>query len=282
MPSFPHSLQKPLAVTACWPALALRLGVGAALLAAGLLMSGHPIDRQWCIALQASLSSWPTAWSLLTWSALGISSLLLVACLSDEAPRRVAGMMVAMVIGGVVVHTMKSALHVDRPLEVFGTGHPVFHVIGESLRKGSMPSGHTVTAWTVAGLMTLPVAHAAYRPPTWRRVLRWGWWLLAGLQGLSRVMVGAHWPSDVLAGAGLGLLLAPLVWHLGVTQGLGQWLARPTARPWVAGVLPVLAVLLCLMDLGSALPATWRAAIILLGLYGALRWGRTAPKRVSI
>ncbi len=195
--------------------------------------------------------------------------------MSDGEPRRVAGLLVAMVVGGLVVHALKRSLQVDRPLAVFGPDHPVFHVIGESLRKGAMPSGHTVTAWTVAGLMTLSIKPGSGLG--WRWVLRQGWWLLAAVQGLSRVMVGAHWPSDVLAGAGIGLVLAPCVWHMGITQRLGQWLERGSVRPWVSGILPVMALLLCILDLGSPLPPAWCLAVMLLGLYGAVRWGRVTP-----
>ncbi|MCH8181505.1 MAG: phosphatase PAP2 family protein [Proteobacteria bacterium] len=255
-----------------WRAAWVRLVLGGVLLAAGLALSGQSLDRQWCLATQGALGGWPATWSLLTWSALGICSLLLVACLSDREPRRVAALLVAMLLGGLVVHAIKRSLGVDRPLAVFGADHPVFQVIGEPLRKGSMPSGHTVTAWTVAGLMTL--SQAATTSP-WRHA----WWLLAALQGLSRVVVGAHWPSDVLAGAGIGLLLAPCVWALGATQRLGRWLDRAAVRPWVGGLLPVLALLLCLLDLGSPLPDAFAAAVLGLGLFGALRWSRPPAGR---
>lgn len=248
--------------------MAPRLLLGTLFLGSGLWLSGSPLDHAWCLAVQHPLAAWPTLWSLLTWSALGICALLLVTCLSDDDPRRVSALLVAMVLGGLVVHALKRSLQVDRPLAFFGPDHPVFHVIGEHLRKGSMPSGHTTTAFTVAGLMTLSL-----RPG----VLSIAWWALAALQGLSRVVVGAHWPSDVLAGAGLGLCLAPLVWRLGVTQRFGELLSRPTVRPWVAGTLPVLAVLLCLLDLGSPLPVTWCFAVVTLGLLGAWRWSRALP-----
>lgn len=250
------------------PGMVLRLLSGVSLLGAGLWLSGTALDHAWCLSLQQALSEWHTTWSLLTWSALGICALLLVTCLSDGEPRRVAALLVAMVLGGLVVHALKRSLQVDRPLAFFGPDHPVFQVIGEHLRKGSMPSGHTTTAFTVAGLMTLSL----------RLGVAWvAWWALAALQGLSRVVVGAHWPSDVLAGAGLGLCLAPLVWQMGVTQRFSLWLAQPSVRPWVAGGLPVLAVLLCLLDLGSPLPLPWCVAVVALGLLGAWRWGH-APQ----
>jgi undecaprenyl-diphosphatase len=268
-----------------WQALSPRLAFGVTLLGVGIWLSGSAVDHAWCLALQGSLSSRPTAWSLLSWSALGVCSLLLLTCLSDQHPRRVAAMLVAMVVGGLVVHALKRSLQVERPLAVFGPDHPVFQVIGEHLRKGSMPSGHTTTAWTIAGLMTLSqqanLDHAT-AVNRWLRLMMLGpWWVLAALQGLSRVVVGAHWPSDVIAGAGLGLCLAPLMWRLGLSQRLGAWLARDDVRPWVGGVLPVLAVLLCLIDLGSRLPVAWCVGVIALGAWGAWRWSHVRPPSLT-
>jgi len=269
----------PSATQAPWRVHPVRFALGAASMASGFALSGLAMDRAWSLALQQALGSWPVAWGLLTWSALGACALLMVASLSAEEPRRVAALLVAMVLGGLVVHALKRTLQVERPLAVFGPDHPVFRVIGEQLRMGSMPSGHTTTAFTVAGLMTLGL-RPLWASPGHRIAavcMACAWWCLAALQGVSRVVVGAHWPSDVLAGAGVGLCLAPLVWHLGLTQRLGQRLAQHEARPWVAGILPVWAVLLCLLDLGTPLPTAWCAAVVGLGLLGAWRWGRTAP-----
>lgn len=62
----------------------------------------------------------------------------------------------------------------------------------------SMPSGHSTTSALVAGLGCWAVAHSA------RRVLRWCVWGLAVMWaagvGLTRIYLGVHWPSDVLAG----------------------------------------------------------------------------------
>jgi len=67
----------------------------------------------------------------------------------------------------------------------------------------SFPSGHTITAFAFA--MAL-----GYFLPRWRLPLL----AVAGLIGISRVVVGAHYPSDVLAGACIGVASAVLLRRL--------------------------------------------------------------------
>jgi len=76
--------------------------------------------------------------------------------------------------------------------------------------------------------------------------------LPAVLIALSRVRLGAHWPSDVAAGLALGTaLVLPFVWHarrsLAATSAPSVTpaaLVRPEALPWLALVLLVTGYLL--------------------------------------
>ena len=75
-----------------------------------------------------------------------------------------------------------------------------------SLATGpAMPSGHTARAFAVAALLASTV-----RP-------RWGALALglAAMVGISRIYLGLHWPSDVLAGALLGIVLAAGMHRIG-------------------------------------------------------------------
>ncbi len=87
----------------------------------------------------------------------------------------------------------------------------------------SLPSGHATTAFATAVAVSL----------VWPRA-RLPVWIFAIVIGLSRVVVSAHYPSDVLAGALVGGLAAILVrdWfaarHLGFAVGPeGRVIALP-------------------------------------------------------
>lgn len=241
-------------------------------MAMGAALAGRELDRQLLLDIQTQLRDWPVPWAFLTWSGLGICGFVLLTSLSAEEPRRVAALILALLIGGIVVHTMKRTLHVDRPATYFGPDHPVFQVIGKVLKKGSMPSGHSATAWAVAVLLVL---HEEGRAKLWRHL----WWVLAALQAISRLVVGAHWPSDVLVGSGMGLLLAPLTWRLQASARLADWLRHPQVCKAVALSLPGFGLYLCFSRQGWVVPLGVQCAVMALCAWGAWRWWQAASRR---
>ncbi len=78
-------------------------------------------------------------------------------------------------------------------------------------RSFSFPSGHSVLAVTLYGILTyLLMSHLAH---TWQRaiIILASLTLIVGI-GLSRIYLGAHFPSDVLAGYLVGLTwLLPVI-----------------------------------------------------------------------
>jgi undecaprenyl-diphosphatase len=91
-----------------------------------------------------------------------------------------------------------------RPYVALGTES----FIGVPLTAKSFPSDHATLAFAVAAVL-------AYAWPN-----RASWFLAAAaLIALGRVMAGVHYPSDILAGAALGLLWAWLVETVDVRGG---------------------------------------------------------------
>lgn len=179
-------------------------------------------------------------------------------------PRLAILMLFAAIVAAVITHGIKPTLNVLRPPALLDAGS--FNLIGHSISSKSFPSGHTVTAFTFAGLLILGLR------------LRWPWaialLLLASIMGLSRIVAGVHWPTDVLAGAIIGLAsAAAAVWIV------DRWPAAQRARwPAAAAIFVCAACALSApwVDLGypQGMWAHWLvAAIGLVALFaGSLRY----------
>ena len=125
-----------------------------------------------------------------------VAVLLIAAC---YRPLLLTQSLVLLILGAVFVHFFKNTLDVARPAAVLS--HDSFTIIGAVLKGHSFPSGHSFTALSCAGLLWLNN----------KRLSAGLLILLLGLAAaLSRAMVGAHWPLDILVGGAFGLLFACL------------------------------------------------------------------------
>lgn len=96
---------------------------------------------------------------------------------------------------GILVQMIKYFFSSPRPSAVF----PDIHILGSVLRAHSFPSGHTASTFAL-------ISFFSGEFPQLGTFL----WVMAILIGFSRVYVGAHFPADVLFGAGLGYLVAKI------------------------------------------------------------------------
>jgi len=125
---------------------------------------------------------------------------------------------------GLIINTIKKAINRPRPYHAA----PEAHLLVGKGSSGSLPSSHTST-WGAATL----IAFVYYRR-SWRLMLPFTF-----LMGFSRVYLGVHYPSDVLAGAifGAGYAVAGLwgfnyLWRLIGQRWFPIWWGRvPSLGP---------------------------------------------------
>jgi len=102
---------------------------------------------------------------------------------------------------GLFVNIVKRVIGRARPF-VEGSDTWAFTPFGWQAAYASLPSGHATTAF--AALVAIGALFPQARAPMW---------IYAVLIALSRVIVSAHYPSDVLAGAVVGAAGALIVRH---------------------------------------------------------------------
>jgi undecaprenyl-diphosphatase len=168
------------------------LGADAAIMAAIHGPGEQPSGPGWLTKAALDLTS---LGSLAVWSLAVAAAALLEAARGRLRLALLMGVSAAMGEGASEI--VKQVVHRPRPptaaaLQTFGL---------------SFPSGHAMMA-AVAYLTLGAVAARAERSTASRRLLIALALALVGLIGVTRVYLGAHWPSDVLAGWTLGALWA--------------------------------------------------------------------------
>jgi membrane-associated phospholipid phosphatase len=125
------------------------------------------------------------------WGVFALSFPLLIL-----APRTLSAGIFAGGVASIVSAVLKNAFSLPRPAGVLQEHE--FYRIGEAIFNKAMPSGHTLTAFAVASAYFFTVPAEKRKP----FVLLF---IAASAVALSRNAMGAHWLTDVLVGAGLGI-----------------------------------------------------------------------------
>jgi membrane-associated phospholipid phosphatase len=184
------------------PTLRLLLALAALFLLAAAAMAGSGLDRPAFLLLNdAAAHGLPLALaSSLTLLGHGLAAVMLLALLLQRAPQVLAAGLCAAPLGGLLSAAGKRLAASPRPAAVLDPA--AFHIQGQVLAgNNAFPSGHSLTIFLVA-----TVALLGYAPLRARWLAPLAVLALATLVAASRIMVGAHWPSDVLGGAALGIL----------------------------------------------------------------------------
>jgi undecaprenyl-diphosphatase len=136
----------------------------------------------------------------------GWATLALVPLLGWTRTRRFAlALALAVATQAVGVWAIKAVVGRVRPWIALGFPPPL-----GAPHDGSFPSGHASGSFCVAAFLAVTLPALPARPAAWQgahwpgRLLAMALLVLACLVAVSRVYLGAHFPSDVLAGALFG------------------------------------------------------------------------------
>lgn len=103
------------------------------------------------------------------------------------------GLLVAAIGGALLSLVIKACFNRDRP--------QMWAMIHDHLNTSSYPSGHVTNGVVIYGFCGYLLAQSF---PRWRGLIYLGTFLLVSAIGWSRMYVGLHWPTDVLAGYATG------------------------------------------------------------------------------
>ncbi|NOY36356.1 MAG: phosphatase PAP2 family protein [Chlorobi bacterium] len=109
-----------------------------------------------------------------------------------HSPLHQAGLyMISVTANALIVSGLKEITGITRPN---GGGH-------------AFPSGHTSNAFVNATVLYLEFRDK-------NKILAWSGYIFATTTGILRIMNNAHWVSDVVAGAGIGILIPHVIYAI--------------------------------------------------------------------
>lgn len=155
------------------------------------------------------------------WLAAAILALIVAAgmrhydVLAEEATQLVnysLAFIASLTMGSAVLHVIKLVLGRRRPRDDMEMGLYGFQPMAFNPDYNSFPSGHALTICCVAVIFTCVW-------PMWWPV----WFGVAAILAVTRALLTAHFLSDVLIGAGIGLIAAREVLFLGFPGFSPAW-----------------------------------------------------------
>lgn len=205
--------------------LSIGLALACAALCAFLISSN--VNQILMLAIHSSPILPPSLWALIN---LGGDAwvVLLTLLIIERRPGEITSWVLkTWLMGAVLSQFIKHFYPLPRPASVLGIDslslidHP-------PLLSGSMPSGHALAAISCA-LIACVLLRSRGVQFVYLTLIA----ILASLVAWARVAVGAHWPSDVIAGAGLafGVVVAAHVWER--HHSWNEWLSQPQGHSFL-------------------------------------------------
>lgn len=197
--------------------------LGALLLAAAGLVQVSGLGRHWMQWMHGSEPALHLTWASLTLLGFGWPVLILGTAYAGRCGVLLSVFLKTALLAMVMAQVPKALWFQPRPAAALDVTQ--LHIVGEAVvHTGSMPSGHALAVFAMLAAAWMARAQRGLALP--RGAVALGWCaalVLVTLVGWSRVAVGAHWPADVLAGAGAGLWAALGAWRWERASPWGGW-----------------------------------------------------------
>jgi membrane-associated phospholipid phosphatase len=204
------------------------------LLLGGVVLLTNSDKDLFLLINQASRFTGDKLWAVLTFFSDGLVSFVILLPFIHRKPRLIWAVFLAAVLFTIFGQGIKHLARIPRPPQVLSPEE--FHLIGPDWGHNSFPSGHASMVFNLAGVFSLTLRKNGIR------------FLLIGaalIIAASRIVVGVHWPVDILAGAAIGWIT---IWiGLEVSKKTG-WAWKRTGSKIMGAVLLIGCLLLFFVD----------------------------------
>lgn len=224
------------------------------------------------LAWNEAASGWlPAAvWAGITNLGATLGAFCLIAPVLAWRPQWVASTLLAAPFAALFAQGLKYTYAEPRPAAVLDPD--TFNVIGLALRTDSFPSGHSTTAFVLAGVIAWHCVREGRRLPAVAALA------MAASVAFSRIAVGAHWPLDIFTGAAGGWLTAAIGSALAARWRFWE---QPQGVRFMAILLALLAIVFALEDVGYP-EGLWSQYLLVAWALSGIAYVLLRPARRSL
>ncbi|MDR3208631.1 MAG: phosphatase PAP2 family protein [Rickettsiales bacterium] len=185
-----------------WKKLAVAAAVSLAAVVIGFF-GGDVFIQPWFRGFDWAVWRWFDIlgeWKIIAGAALVVFIIARVFKLKSQIQKLSANVFCSIILAEFAVGIIKVCVGRMRPVMFDALGQTGFNPFSFSDTWHSFPSGHAAAAF--AALVSIGLVYPKIKPLTWT---------IAVSAGISRVCIGAHFPSDVIFAAFAGMAAADLI-----------------------------------------------------------------------
>ena len=175
------------------------------------------LNRLWMVKIHSDPSMPELFWAVTNLGGDAFVVLLVLLMAERRSGNVTSWIFKTWLTGALVAQVIKNLFPTPRPGFVLAIDQ-LNLIDNPPVLSGSMPSGHALAAIS-CGLILCTMLVMNSKRLVWTLPVM----LLSLVVAWSRVAVGAHWPADVFAGAGLAFLIVPATWIWEQQHSWNKW-----------------------------------------------------------